>query len=32
LAVAEGGDAWLVTSVDGELATQTFWNLLSEVF
>ena len=32
LAVAEGGDVWLVTSVDGELATQTFWDLLSEVF
>lgn len=32
LAVAEGGDVWLVTGVDGELATRTFWNLLSEVF
>lgn len=32
LEVVEGGDVWLVTSVDGGLATQTFWDLLSEVF
>lgn len=32
LAVAASGDVWLVTSVDGELATQSFWDLLSEVF
>jgi len=32
LAIAEGGDLWLVTSVDGELATQTFWELLAEAF
>ena len=32
LAIEDGGDAWLVTSVHGELATQTFWSLLSELF
>ncbi|HEU5074472.1 MAG TPA: hypothetical protein VFU02_09870 [Polyangiaceae bacterium] len=32
LEVVEGGAVWLVTSVDGDLATQTFWELLSEVF
>jgi len=32
LGVVEGGDVWLVTSIDGDLATRTFWDLLSEVF
>lgn len=32
LAVAEEGELWLVTSVDGDLPAQTFWNLLTEVF
>lgn len=32
LGVAEDGDVWLVTSIDGDVATRTFWDLLSEVF
>ena len=32
LAVEAEGNHWLVTSVDGQLASQTFWSLLSEVF
>ncbi len=32
LALGTEGDDWLVSSVDGELATQTLWDLLQEVF
>lgn len=32
LSVQDGGDDWLVTKVDGDLATRTFWSLLSEVW
>jgi len=32
LTIDDGGSAWLVSEVDGELATQTFWNLLSQAF
>lgn len=32
LTLDEGGSVWLVSEVDGELATRTFWELLSEVF
>ncbi|HEY6726858.1 MAG TPA: hypothetical protein VI197_22655 [Polyangiaceae bacterium] len=32
LTIDDAGSAWLVSKVDGELATQTFWNLLSEAF
>ncbi|HEY6726106.1 MAG TPA: hypothetical protein VI197_18855 [Polyangiaceae bacterium] len=32
LRMVEGGDVWIVTSIDGDLAARTFWDLLSEVF
>jgi hypothetical protein len=32
LAIGTGADDWLVSSVDGELATQTLWELLEETF
>jgi hypothetical protein len=32
LAIDGDGSAWLVTSVDGDLATQTLWQLLADVF
>lgn len=32
LTLDEEGSVWLVSEVDGELATRTFWELLSKVF
>ena len=32
LAIDENGSGWVVTAVDGELATRTFWDLLEQVF
>lgn len=32
LAIEAEGESWLVTSVDGELATRTLWDLLSKIF
>lgn len=32
LTLDDAGSVWLVSKVDGGLATQTFWDLLSEVF
>lgn len=32
LTIDEAGSGWLVTAVDGDLATRRFWELLDEVF